>query len=76
MGTDAQIEAIAAKIAIQKIRGHDRPEASGPPADEGKVFARHSAILRPAGGHARRQQTPEEREAIITAALTDPDLDS
>jgi hypothetical protein len=76
MRTDARTEAIATKIAIQKLTEHDEVETVDTGVDEGKVFARRSAVLKPAGGHVRRKQSPQEREVIITLALTDPDLDS
>jgi hypothetical protein len=76
MRSHPKTEAIAAKIAIQKLSEHGELETVDTGADEEKVFARRSAVLKPAGSHVRRQQTPQERETIITAALTDPDLDS
>jgi hypothetical protein len=57
MTTHAETEIIATKIAIEKLRREDGAAIVAAVVDESRGFVRRGAVLKPAGGHARKEQT-------------------
>jgi hypothetical protein len=75
MAISADTETRAAKIAIIHLWREERAEVVGAIVGEAKSFVRRGAVLKPAVGHARKEQTPRQRETERTASLTDREME-